>query len=324
MKVQQKSIEQYIEDLKESNELGQLLLDNADEAHFFYSMEGKLIYISPAFQKITGYTTEELYERNFIPFVHPDDQEWTMKLWQGLLKGEFFEDVEYRIVKKDGEIRWSSSSWKIVFDTDGRQIGIQGKQQDITKRKAAEQQLKESEHYNRMLFEESTIGLALCRMNGELVDINPTFASILGKTVEETMRLSYWDITPEKYLEEEQAQLKNLDKIGRYGPYEKEYIHADGHLVPVRLSGQILEKDGEKFIWSSVEDITERKQAEAAHQESESRLATFFEARMKESSFMRMARSWTSILPRPQSLATNLIKPLAGIYWNLLRLSQES
>jgi len=50
--------------------------------------------------------------------------------------------------------------------------------------------------------------------------------------------------------------------LGKYGPYEKEYIHADGHFIPVRLSGQIIEIEGEKYIWSSVEDITDRKDIE--------------------------------------------------------------
>lgn len=134
--------------------------------------------------------------------------------------------------------------------------------QEITERRQIEEALRKSEHYNRMLFEESTIGLALCKMNGDLVDINSTYASILGRTVEQTTSLSYWDITPEKYAQQEQEQLDILEKTGRYGPYEKEYIHADGHLVPVRLSGQFLEKDGSKFIWSNVEDITKSKQTE--------------------------------------------------------------
>ncbi|MGB5337710.1 MAG: EAL domain-containing protein [Gammaproteobacteria bacterium] len=129
--------------------------------------------------------------------------------------------------------------------------------QDITKRKQAEQALRASEQYNRMLFEESIIGLVLCRMNGDHVDVNPAFASMIGRTVEDTLQLSYWDITPGKYGAEEQGQLESIERTGRYGPYEKEYFHADGHLVPVRLSGQILERDGEKFIWSSVEDITD-------------------------------------------------------------------
>jgi len=122
--------------------------------------------------------------------------------------------------------------------------------------------MQESEHYHRMLFEQSPIGLALCRMNGELVDINAAYAEIIGRSVKETLELTYWDITPEIYASDEQRQLECLNKTGRYGPYEKEYIHKDGHLVPVRLYGLVLEKGGETFIWSSVEDITEYKQAE--------------------------------------------------------------
>jgi len=134
---------------------------------------------------------------------------------------------------------------------------------DMARRLAEDQHyVQESEHYHRALFEQSPIGLALCRMNGELVDINPAYADILGRSVEETLNLTYWDITPRKYAEDEQRQLERLNKSGRYGPYEKEYTHKDGHLVPVRLHSSILEKEGETFIWSSVEDITERKQAE--------------------------------------------------------------
>lgn len=136
-----KSKEQIIEELKQSNMFEKLLLENAYEALFFYSIDGKLIYVNPAFEKITGYSTEELYDKNFIPYVHPDDQEWTLKLWEGLFKGEFFEDVEYRIIKKGGQVRWNVSSWKIVFDSKGEKIGIQGKQQDITDRKLAEVEL---------------------------------------------------------------------------------------------------------------------------------------------------------------------------------------
>ena len=119
-----------------------------------------------------------------------------------------------------------------------------------------------SGRYNRMLFEKTVIGLALCRMNGDLVDVNTAYAELLGRSIEETLTLTYWQITPEKYASQEMSQLDSLEKTGRYGPYEKEYIHADGHYVPVRLSGQIVEIDGEKYIWSSVEDITDHKQAE--------------------------------------------------------------
>jgi len=113
-----------------------------------------------------------------------------------------------------------------------------------------------------MLFESLPIGLALTRMDGTIVDLNPAYSRILGRTIEEIKKLSYWDITPDDYAEDEQRQLQSLEATGQYGPYEKEYIHADGHRVPVRLQGRIVKRNGEDFIWSTVEDITERKLAE--------------------------------------------------------------
>ncbi len=132
----------------------------------------------------------------------------------------------------------------------------------IAEQKKHESRLLDSMSYNRMLFERSVIGLALCRMDGSLVDVNPALAELIGRTAEEMLSLTYWDITPPDYAEREQMQLESLRTTGRYGPYEKEYIHGDGHRIPVRLQGQIIEQQGEKFIWSSVEDIGYQKQAE--------------------------------------------------------------
>lgn len=140
---------------------------------------------------------------------------------------------------------------------------------EIAERRKVEDALRKSDQYNRMLFEESSIGLALTKMNGDLVDINSTYASILGRTVDETLLLSYWDVTPEKYAQQEQVQLESLKTIQCYGPYEKEYIHKDGHRIPVRLSGRLIEQNGESLIWSSIEDITDEVAANRARYESE-------------------------------------------------------
>ncbi|MEN2986006.1 MAG: PAS domain S-box protein [Thermodesulfovibrionaceae bacterium] len=132
-----------------------------------------------------------------------------------------------------------------------------------------ERELKKQLDYNRLLFEKSSMGLALCRMDGTLIDVNEAYAKIIGRTVEETLKLTYWDITPEEYREQELKQLESLRQTGKYGPYEKHYIHKDGHLVPVRLQGILIKINGEEFIWSSVEDITELKKSEEALRESE-------------------------------------------------------
>lgn len=132
--------------------------------------------------------------------------------------------------------------------------------------------LQDSEKYNRMLFESSPIGLALSSLDGSLIDTNSAYGNITGHSQEEVKQLSYWDITPREYADDEQRQLESLNTSGRYGPYEKEYIHKDGRRIPVRLLGQIIERDGKEYIWSSVEDISERIETEVAVKQSEARL----------------------------------------------------
>lgn len=132
-----------------------------------------------------------------------------------------------------------------------------------------EKKLENQRDYNRLLFEKSSMGLALCKFDGSFVDVNETFAKIIGRTLEESLKLNYWDITPLEYKEEELKLLESLRKTGKYGPYEKHYIHKDGHLVPVRLQGILIKINGEEFIWSSIEDITELKNKERALVESE-------------------------------------------------------
>lgn len=132
--------------------------------------------------------------------------------------------------------------------------------------------LANSRDYNRQLFVSSPIGLALAKMDGSLIDVNPAYADIIGRSVEETLSLTYWDITPEKYAIKEQDKLDHLHGTGRYGPYIKEYIHSDGHLVPVQLSGIVIQHHGEPCIWSTVEDISARVAAEASSQEVLQRL----------------------------------------------------
>ncbi|MBD2490629.1 PAS domain S-box protein [Aulosira sp. FACHB-615] len=124
------------------------------------------------------------------------------------------------------------------------------------------------DEFNRHLLEKCPVGLVLYRTDGTLIHTNSAYAEILGRTVSETLHLNNWQITPESYIATEQAIIENLAKTGRHGSYEKEYIHKDGHLVPVRISAAIIEQDGEKLIWSSVEDITDLRQTQKAYQES--------------------------------------------------------
>ncbi len=209
--------------------------------------------------------------------VFPEISERWKEIHRRCLAGETIRENRDAFQRADGStdwIRWEIRPW---YETDNQIGGIILFSEVITQQVESELELAESETYNRMLFEQSAIGLALTTFEGKLVDINTTFSNIIGRTIEETKALTYWDITPEKYKKNEKEQLKVLAQVGRYGPYEKEYIHKDGHLVPVRLQGLVIERNNEKFIWSSIEDISNRKEAEMRIIESEKRYRYLFE-----------------------------------------------
>ncbi|MEM9771927.1 MAG: PAS domain S-box protein [Cyanobacteria bacterium P01_D01_bin.73] len=179
-----------------------------------------------------------------------------------------FEWVHRRL---NGEEFWVEITLKLISNNEKTAFCVILR--DIEVRKNAEAALLESEAYHRNLFEHAATGLHFCKITGELVYANPAYARIIGRSPEELPGLSYWEITPKKYASEEQKQLESLQTIGRYGPYEKEYIHKDGRLIPVRLSGVLIERNGEQFIWSSIEDISDRKATEFASRKYLERLS---------------------------------------------------
>jgi PAS domain S-box-containing protein len=146
-------------------------------------------------------------------------------------------------------------------------------QQMVSNRNALAASLENSEAYLRQLFDASPIGLVLTRMDGSFLQVNRAFAGIIGRNVEETLTLSYWDITPADSHELEREQLAELEITGAYGPFEKEYLHNDGRRIPVRLLGRVIERAGERYIWSAVENISASRQLEALDR----RLATILE-----------------------------------------------
>lgn len=223
-------------------------------------------YMSDAIAELSGYPASEFIGntvRTYASIIHPDDMAHVDKsVAEATAKREPFL-MQYRIIHRHGNIRWVYEKGKGIFGEDNQLQHLEGVIFDISDRKAVEAALAESEVYHRNLFDKSSIGLVLCRMNGQLLYANQAFADIIGRQKEELPALSYWEITPEKYAEAEQHQLDSLNQHGHYGPYEKEYLHKDGALIPVRLSGVIVERHNEKFIWSSVENISDRKQVEA-------------------------------------------------------------
>ncbi|MBA4319048.1 MAG: hypothetical protein C0412_11675, partial [Flavobacterium sp.] len=137
--------------------------------------------------------------------------------------------------------------------------------------------LKESEKFSRILFEKSPIGFVICRTDGKYIDVNSAYASILGRSIEEILNISFFDVTPEKYRQSDLHQLLKLKETGAFGPYEKELIHKNGKIVNVIVTGVLIKRNDEYLIWSTVEDITRKKHDEELLLESERQFRSLYE-----------------------------------------------
>jgi diguanylate cyclase (GGDEF)-like protein/PAS domain S-box-containing protein len=201
----------------------------------------------------------------FIAAVHVEDRERAeMELKSPATDHSTFE-TEYRVVIPTGGIRHLRSSGQIQRDSAGMALRIVGITFDITKRKTAEQALIDSEFKFRSLFELSPVGIALNDLRtGQFLDLNEALAAPTGFTRDELLGMTYWDITPACYKDQEDAQIRSLEQMERYGPYEKEYMRKDGSTYAVLLAGiRAKDSSGRAMIWSIVQDISLRKAMES-------------------------------------------------------------
>lgn len=109
-------------------------------------------------------------------------------------------------------------------------------------------------------------GILLCSMDGTFLYANNFLMNMLGYEAEELLKLSYWELTPQKYQEKELLQMASLQHSGSYGPYEKEYIHRSGKLLPIRLNGIRVQIEGQECIWSMIENMSSETGRHANHE----------------------------------------------------------
>jgi PAS domain S-box-containing protein len=111
---------------KAPGDILRLIANNLAEMVMAYAMDRRLVFVNPAVETLTGYSTVELEKVNFICWTHPEDQPRMLSLWEGLFEGRSFHEEEYRLITKDGRMKWAVSWWTPVFDDQGRQVGVQG------------------------------------------------------------------------------------------------------------------------------------------------------------------------------------------------------
>lgn len=249
------------------------VIDNIVDGIITIDERGFIQSVNPAVRKIFGYSDEEVIGRNVkIMISEPYNSEHNDYLINQMIsdKKEIIDTgCEVTGRRKDG------STFPMEFtvseiDNNNDNAGVRkfvGIIRDITERNQAALEVKRSEAMMRGLFEMSPLGIALNDFEtGSFLEINQSLLKPTGYSKEEFVNLNYWDITPKEYEHNEKKQLENLNKSGRYGPYEKEYIKKNGDRYPVLLNGMLVQDPltNKKMIWSIVEDITDRKKSENA------------------------------------------------------------
>ena len=227
--------------------------------------DNPIVYVNPAFERISGYGAEEIRGRN-CRFLQGDERNQpALDELRAALRGERECRVVLRNYHKGGALFWNELYVSPVHDEAGRLTNYVGVQNDITERRRIEEVLRESEERFRATFEHAAVGAAQVATDGRWLRVNHRLCEIVGYTEEELLGLTVGDITHPDDLDEGLEQMQSMLRgEGQLYSMEKRYVRKNGSPVWVNLTVSLLRgTSGEpRYFISVVEDISERKRIE--------------------------------------------------------------
>ena len=272
--------------LHESENRYRLLADNITDVLFTMDINLNYTYVSPSVKKLQGYEPEELIGTAFFDKVPPLTREKIVSMFKerkGLEASRRYprgrsRNMKMEVYRKDGSLVWLEANTSSLWDENNRFIGIIGIARDITERRIITEKLRESEEKFRTLAERCPFAIMMYQ-NDYWVYVNPAAETFSGYTPEEFYRMRFWEIVHPDYRKLVLESGKKRQS-GQPAPraYDFKLIHKTGRDVWVSLSGSSLMYEGKPAGLITIMDVTERKQAEAALQESEKKYRTILES----------------------------------------------
>ena len=232
--------------------------------------QGKFVYTSPIYRKLTGYTEHELIGVNSLEYVHPEDKDKVRQQAIKCLKGESSDSYEYRYIKKNGEIMWILEMiTSIVYH--GKRAAL-GSFMDITARKHMEEALRQSEERYRTIIEDIEEGYYEVDLQGNFTFASDSICATLGYPREELIGMSYKNYVPNEQFDYVYNIFKKVYETGKpIKSYSLINIRKNGERIHVEDSvAPLSDKNGKIIGFKGItHDITQRKIMEEILQKSE-------------------------------------------------------
>jgi PAS domain S-box-containing protein len=253
-----------------------LLIANSTDMLARHAPDGRYRYVSPACRELLGYEPDELVGRSPYAFIHPDDVAAVEAAHESVLDSSRLRAAVYRIRDQRGNDVWFETTGHAIRDPSTDEIvEIQTSSRDVSWRKRAEAQLRESEQRFRLAMTDAPIGMVLVDLEGRAVEVNERVCELLDRPREELLGCSFQEVTHPDDLDADLAHLEQLlaGAITHY-EMEKRYLRPSGEVVSALLGVSLLRDDegGPRYFVAQIVDMTDRKRTLLALEEASQQL----------------------------------------------------
>jgi PAS domain S-box-containing protein len=257
------------EALRQSEERYRATFEQAAVGVGQVALDGRWLRANDKLCEISGYDREELLEKTFQELTHPEDLDADLEQAERLLAGEIETySMEKRYVRKDGSVVWINLTVSLVREPSGAPKYFVSVVEDISERKRAEEDLRQSEERYRAVVEQSAEGLYLVDgYTKRILETNRALQNMLGYSPEELREMRLHEIVAHD-PESVNANVERTIREGRRFIRERRYRRKDGSVVSVEVAASTINYGGKQVICAAIRDITERKQAEEALREA--------------------------------------------------------
>ena len=243
----------------------------------------KLTWSSQVYKIFGVEPTYELTDKTVYNLVHQDDKKLLGKAFVGEIKENEKYHLEFRIVNKDGSVKWVLERGECVSDSSGNLIEAVGTIQDITNQKLAREKLLASENRYKNILDNLKTGVVI-HVGGKIVYVNEAIVDMLGYTNEPSVigREAYDFIHPEDHhivknaVEDSIKNPKNFKDKAEM-KVEVRFLKKDGDIVIAKNTSLSIDYYGEKARMAMIDNITDQKLAEEKIKISEKKYRSIFE-----------------------------------------------